>query len=77
MCGFSMSNVTSNVGKTTKLLCTIIFGIDWVLALYTIGPCSVHRSPIDENYYHSRGIEGNAHTQSAKSTKTVMRHYQS
>ncbi len=78
MYGFSMSNVTANVGEDHKLMCTLILGIDWVFALYTISPCSVHQSPIDENYYHNRSIEGNdADTQSAKSTKMVRMPYQS
>jgi len=25
-----MSNVTANVGEDHKLMCTLIFGIDWV-----------------------------------------------
>jgi hypothetical protein len=78
MCGFSMTNVTTNVREDHKLMCTLIFGIDWILAPYTISPCSVHQSLIDGNYYHSRSIEGNdADTQSAKSTKMVRIHYQS
>ena len=73
-----MNNVTTNVREDHKIMYTLIFGIDWILALYTISPCSVHQSPIDGNYYHSRSIEGNdADTQSAKGTKIVRMHYQS